>query len=158
EVLRRRLARQGLIASTLPVLAPPAVAVPDALAGSTVRLALLFARGPAKDCAGAASALALARGGMQLMFWTRMKGLLAALLVVARTGAGAGSLLRTPRLAPAAAPPTPPLDLHGDPLPPGARVRLGTIRFRLPDDRYTGVLTLAFSADGKELYSVVDGG
>jgi RNA polymerase sigma factor (sigma-70 family) len=161
EVLRRRLARKGLIASTLPALAPVAAPVPDALAGSTVRLALLFARGPASECAGAASALALARGGMQMLFWTRMKALLAVLLVVALTGAGAGFLLRTPRSAPAAAPPERTAarsDLHGDPLPPGARVRLGTIRFRLADDRYNGVLALAFSPDGKELYSVCDGG
>jgi RNA polymerase sigma factor (sigma-70 family) len=160
EALRRRLARQGLIASALQVLAPITVPVPDALASSTVRLAVLFARGPAKEYACAASALALARGGMQLMFWTRMKALLAVLLVVALTGAGTGFLLRTDRLAPAAAPPqreVARLDLHGDPLPPRAVARLGTIRFRLPDDRFIRPLALTFSPDAKELYTVGDG-
>jgi RNA polymerase sigma factor (sigma-70 family) len=161
EVLRRRLARQGLIASALPELAPAVAPVPDALAGSTVRLAVLFARGPVKECAGAAAALALARGGMELMFWTRMKALLAVLLVVTITGTGAAFLIRTPRPAPDTAPSegaVARLDLHGDPLPPGARARLGTIRFRLPEDNnFTGPLALTFSPDGKELYTVVDG-
>jgi RNA polymerase sigma factor (sigma-70 family) len=160
ETLRRRLVRQGHVASGLPVLAPVCAPVPDALAASTVRLAVLFAHGSAEELAGATSAIALARGGMQTMFWTRTKALLAVLLLVTLTGAGAGFLFRasgpdTGVTAPERAASR--LDLHGDPLPPGARVRLGTIRFRPAEVRLTGHLALTFSPDGKELYTVGDG-
>jgi WD40 repeat protein len=49
----------------------------------------------------------------------------------------------------AAAPPTSGIDLHGDPLPSGARVRLGTIRLR----HAHMVSSVAFSGDGKFLVS-----
>src|SRR4051794_23087809 len=65
-----------------------------------------------------------------------------------------GSLALSAREAPAAAPPAraPRLDLRGDPLPPAARARLGSLRL------YAGasVRQLLFSQDGKVLFSLAD--
>jgi WD40 repeat protein len=41
------------------------------------------------------------------------------------------------------------VDLHGDPLPPGATVRLGTVRFRQPGRERT----IAFAPDGRSIVS-----
>src|SRR5439155_2048287 len=45
--------------------------------------------------------------------------------------------------------PVPRLDLHGDPLPPGVLLRLGTVRFRQGDV----IHPVVFAADGKSLAS-----
>jgi WD40 repeat protein len=55
----------------------------------------------------------------------------------------------TAGLVMAAAPPGPRVDLHGDPLPPGARARLGTVRLR---HGHT-VSSVGLSADGKVVVS-----
>src|SRR5438128_1590459 len=59
-------------------------------------------------------------------------------------------------LAGSAAVPTPPggeqLDLYGDPLPPGARVRLGTVRYR------HGSRGATFLADGRTVLAMAPGG
>src|SRR5262245_47153199 len=143
ELLRRRLARRGLVLA-VPLLAaalaePASAAVPAALAATTVRAALPFAAGGA--AAASARATALAQGALLEMFLTRLRAAAAVLLVLATAAAGAGLLARQaagraddPGPEPAArgaAPaekPEPRRDHYGDPLPAGALARAGTLR------------------------------
>src|SRR5262249_19791414 len=53
---------------------------------------------------------------------------------------------------------TPRTDDHGDPLPPGAVARLGTLRLRHVVRRGSGAACVAFSPDGKTLVSGGDVG
>jgi WD40 repeat protein len=71
----------------------------------------------------------------------RSFALLAGLLLLApQSGRLSGQQARSPA-------PKPAVDLHGDPLPVGARARLGTVRFRTP----AYMNTAALSPDGKVL-------
>src|SRR5262249_17510560 len=60
--------------------------------------------------------------------------------------------LVTAALAAAAAPPVPHVDSLGDPLPPGALARLGTLRFHLP----CAATAVALSPDGKLAATAAD--
>jgi RNA polymerase sigma factor (sigma-70 family) len=144
--LRQRLARRGVsLASVLCAVAlgPGAnAAVPVALAGATVEAGMQFAAGKA---AGAVSvqAIALAEGGVRAMSGARIKIATVLLLFLTLAGVGAGLFTlqalggkpaegdRPEAGSPAApAPDRPRADRYGDPLPPGAIARLGTVRFR----------------------------
>ncbi len=163
--LRRRLSRRGLslsgtlLAATL-VGGPSPAAPPATLARSTVRTALAFAAGEELSPAVPARVAGLVEGGLKAMAGTP-KGWV--LLVAAGLVAGVG-LLAYP--APGGPPPTPRqvpparqekqlrTDRFGDPLPPGALARLGTVRFRsgLP------VAHVAFAPDGKVLATATQNG
>jgi RNA polymerase sigma factor (sigma-70 family) len=125
--LRERLTRRGLAVSVgaLALLAP--AAVPERLRAETFRN-LAAPATPEVSALAAAPALKLKAAGF-------------ALFVLIATGLGASlPLLRTPEpetpaAALSAAPPTqakdePRRDRYGDPLPPGALARIGTVRFR----------------------------
>jgi RNA polymerase sigma factor (sigma-70 family) len=169
ELLRHGLERRGV---TLPaallaaLLAEEATAaVPAALAEATARAALLMAAGTAG--ALAPSVAALVDGTTRALTVARLK-LVAVLLALGLLVAGAGvatqRALTAGRPAPASpgeqaendepAPPAPPvekpaprMDAPGDPLPPGAVARLGTLSLRPMD----AITAFTFSADGKLL-------
>jgi RNA polymerase sigma factor (sigma-70 family) len=167
--LHGRLTRRGLLLSA--ALAAAAVSrsaaaqVPARLTGA----ALAFAGGePATRASVAARVAALAEEGLKGVALT--KGKLAAVLLLAAgvAVAGTGMLAHegpAPKQPEATQPAEPPpvmeaagtaqpdgdgparLDRYGDPLPPGARARLGTLRFRHP----AMVAGVVFSRDGKTL-------
>jgi RNA polymerase sigma factor (sigma-70 family) len=166
ELLRHRLTRRGVEVSAGlagPLLGQPAAPalLPAALLTSTVRVATLLRSGETALAGGAsAQAAALAEGLLNALFVTKLK-LAAALVLVVSGLAAAGYGISTISL-PAPERPTPlaetrapaeeaqpaPVgrtDPYGDPLPPGALARLGTVRFR----HRGGVLSIAFSPDGR---------
>jgi RNA polymerase sigma factor (sigma-70 family) len=155
ELLRSRLARRGLTLSAALLaagLARPAGAMSPLLPAATARAAAAFTAGQ-----GGASpaAVALARAALRGLTAFRMKA--AAALAVLLGGLALGAVAlggRAPAGRPPAAPPSTETaerpartDLHGDPLPPGAMARLGTVRFRHQDF----VTHAVFSRDGKAL-------
>jgi RNA polymerase sigma factor (sigma-70 family) len=165
--LRDRLARRGL---TLPAaLAAVAIGqggasapVSAALAGATVRAAVVFAAG-GKVAGGVIPdrVAAPAEGAMKAMLTSKLKiaaGLVLAVCVLAGGAGWAAFQARTTTPAAEGADPPKPeagqqprTDLHGDPLPEGAIARLGTTRFR-----HVQAAALAFTADGKSLLTCGD--
>jgi RNA polymerase sigma factor (sigma-70 family) len=155
--LQMRLARRGVVLSA----ALAALALSDeACRASSERLV-----GAAARLAGGASTsarvAALAQAGWQPLAAGKLKLALTGLAILL-TMAGAGGAIRLASVpsseGPAAAPPAKSTettgaekieqartDRHGDPLPPGAIARLGTIRFR----HGYHVVSVAFSPDGK---------
>jgi RNA polymerase sigma factor (sigma-70 family) len=169
ELLRRRLARRGVTLAGAGLAAAlgkdATAAVPAPLVDATVRAAASFAGG----AGGSASptAAALANGLLRALSVNRLRTVLG-VVVALGLAVGAGTLAQ--RFAPArdqeqprstappgaAQPEAAPrvrTDRYGDPLPPGAVARLGTVRFR--HDGEAGAL--AFSPDGAVLASVCSG-
>jgi RNA polymerase sigma factor (sigma-70 family) len=174
RLLHKRLVHRGV---TLPagvvalLLAPDAAntAVPASLLHAAKMLAAI---GP--GCGGVSTnAAALAEEGIKRM--AMVKGKVGLALILATCMAGAAALahqIRSPR-QPAKEPPSSSAsllqgaepkpsdterprartDLYGDPLPPGAVARLGTIHLR-----HTAGTDMVFSKDGKRLTSCDIGG
>jgi RNA polymerase sigma factor (sigma-70 family) len=176
ELLRRRLARRGFTlagAVLAAALARNATAtVPAPLVQATVRAAVSFAGGAAGSVSS--SAAALANGLLQAMAVTRLRVALGVVLILGlavgvgtlahqgsasrRAGAAAPDeeRARSPGAGDAAKAESPRqvrTDRYGDPLPPGAIARLGTVRFR--HDGEAGALV--FSPDGTTLASLCSG-
>jgi RNA polymerase sigma factor (sigma-70 family) len=145
KLLHHRLLKRGLTLSA-------ALAVTEAACGSTVM--------PAASATASARAVTWADAvvrGMTLGAW-KLPAL--ALVLLALTVAAAGSLVPGKNQSAANKPdavrpgqgqaPGPRLDRHGDPLPPGALARLGTLRYRLGN----GIYAMALSPDGKTAVAV----
>jgi RNA polymerase sigma factor (sigma-70 family) len=158
-LLRERLHKRGLslpaaLAGSL-LVGRSAVAMPPALVQTTLAAA--------RTGTGAPAAVALARGATGVLYLGASRSIGAAILLVAVVGVGMGALGSgaasrsgppTPRAAakkPAAGPAARGVDLHGDPLPPGVVMRLGTIQRRAVG------ANLAMSPDGKSIIGVRGG-
>jgi RNA polymerase sigma factor (sigma-70 family) len=151
--LQTRLARRGVVLSA----ALAALTLSDeSCRASAHRLAAAAAR-LARGASTSARVAALAQAGWQPLAASKLKLALTG-LVILLTMAGAGGAIRQtltpdqapPAAAPAKEPDAPKAeetrdDCRGDPLPPGAIARLGTIRFR----HGYHVVSVAFSLDGK---------
>jgi RNA polymerase sigma factor (sigma-70 family) len=165
KLLRNRLARRKITLSAVlgatGLVKSTEAAVPSPLMTSTARAAAELARGNA--AAASAQALALADRGVRTMALARLKLALPLALVAGLLAAGAAVLAQP---GPASAPVTEDAprapgaesrartDLCGDPLPPGALVRMGTIRLR---HREAGTC-VAFTPTGRQLATAADDG
>lgn len=163
--LQRRLARRGVKLSTVlcgTALTQQTSSVPASLAAATRQAAADFAAGTLARSAST-QALITARTLLRSALVKKML-MVGALLVTAGTGAFAWQALQRPSMGDGQgelvfagesgsggasgmkhAGETSRVDQHGDPLPPGARARLGTIRFRSGLRPVSAVL----SPDGK---------
>ncbi len=164
EQLRGRLVRRGLAlpagVMATPVSTTKASTVPPALASSTIQVAMTVSAGLSAGVVPASIAT-LSRGVLKSMFFTKLR-IISAIVVMIGAGAGSMAVLAQQRAQrpttggenaarlpqPAAKPAT--TDSLGDPLPPGARLRLGTLRFRPPST----VVDLALSPDETTIVTV----
>ncbi|MCI0742591.1 MAG: sigma-70 family RNA polymerase sigma factor [Gemmataceae bacterium] len=172
HLLHHRLGRRGVSLSAalfVTLLCRDLVqAAPALLLKSTVQSALLFAAGQSASVLSA-KAIALAEGICEGLSATKAKLIAVLLILSTLVAAGAGALVQKPtdaatprRVAPHAIELLPEdenaalarTDVHGDPLPPGALLRFGTVRFRHGET----ISQVAFSPDGKYLASAGQNG
>jgi RNA polymerase sigma factor (sigma-70 family) len=171
DLLRRRLIRRGWdLAVALPAAVLASSATSVVRAASIARAAAAFADHAAVGPSFAAKAAALAEATLRGCLTARLKAAAVLALTVAVLASGAGLVVRHVRTVQASEPgpekaarlegtaaasPTPVAaaparsDLFGDPLPPSALVRMGTVRSR----HGGGVAALAFAPDQKTLAS-----
>jgi RNA polymerase sigma factor (sigma-70 family) len=170
DCLRARLARRGLAVSATcfsPALAGETLATaPSALVTSTLQAARQLMSGVALASLVSPRTAALVEGMCKGVF-----GSMAAMgtaivlgMTVLAAGLGLAAHYMTGLAAPAQQHTPPPhqsktaenkpTDLHGDPLPPGAIARLGTLRWRHGQH----IQASAFSLDGKTIATAGDDG
>jgi RNA polymerase sigma factor (sigma-70 family) len=180
ERLRKRLTQRGLALSTgaLATLLSQkgaSATLPAVLVHSTVRSALSFMGANMATGASTASSAALAQAVLQAMTVTKMKLTTMVLLASCLLATGIGLAFHKARVANQPEPEQPKqpraaaqegkqpkreeatqtrTDRYGDPLPPGALARLGTLRWRALGE----VEDLAFAPDDKVLVSASPSG
>ena len=162
ELLRERLRRQGLSLAA-PLLAAVLASEAEAASPSLIQATVHGVMGSASQRVAALATQALGATAMIKLEVGLALGLLLGI-------AAGGVAMLTPRAAMAPIPQAERpaelpkaedkaaarLDRYGDPLPPGAIARLGTLRFRIEAAGY--VKELVFSPDGKMLAAASQGG
>ncbi len=153
ERLRRRLSRRGVTVPAGLLVAGAAgqaqAAIPTTLIQGTIRIALGFLAG------NTASILAKGVLNSMLVEQVRVATILLCLGIggsywawhaLASAANGKGQANPGPAVVRAPAPSQPPrTDRYGDPLPPGAAMRLGTVRFR----QFPNICHVVYSPDGQ---------
>lgn len=170
DMLHKRLLRRGIPLTTegasaalLASACATAEAVPPMLRITTLQAVHLFATGGNAMTLFSPAVAALVQKGMATMLIAKLKSAAVCVLVLALLVAGSGwAAHRSFRAKPpeanenaekappqqAAGEQRPRIDAFGDPLPPGAVARLGTIRFRHDESRSW---QFAVSPDGRTL-------
>ncbi len=170
ELLRKRLVRRGISLSTegasaalLASACATAEAVPPTLRIATLQAAQLFAGGGNAMTLISPAVADLVKKGVTAMLVAKLKSAAVCVLALTLLVAGSGwaahwtfnaksseSNETTEKAAPKQAVPEerPRTDVFGDPLPPGAVARLGTIRFRHLESQ---IWRFAVSPDGRTL-------
>lgn len=161
ELLRKRLSRRGLTLSgaALAAALTESATAPATTVSAAVRMAALFALGQTAAGTVSPSVATLAQCVLHTMTVAKLKTALALVVALGLFAAGAGwtahwvvaekpqepkPAVQTPKSETASLTRK---DYYGDPLPPGALARMGSVQLR-HEKAY-----LAFSADGKTLIS-----
>ena len=152
EMLRKSLNRQGLSLAA-PLLAAALTAEAEAASHSLIQATMQVVRGTVPERVAALAAGALSVTAMMKLKVGMALGLLLGVaaggVAMLTPGASMSPLPQTERSTEASKAEDKAIrvDRYGDPLPPGAVARLGSLRYHVPDQ----IKTLAFAADGKTL-------
>jgi len=159
RLVQRGLTLSGVLIGSMLTSRATSGAVPAVLADATVRLAIPYMLGQPMAGAISARVITLAEGGLKAMIHTKVWSMTAGLLAIVIAIGGASLLLSASDNGSkpiAALVEKEYVDLVGDPLPPGAIARLGTVRFRVEDQGWDNH-AVSFMPNGKTIVSASQG-